>query len=174
MLLPANVVEYVNKHALRADAPLQIYMTQARSQASRAAERAYPYVQPRVERLVSAMSSAAESSPAAGALGSLLVPLAILAVSVIVMNWIRRMVVWWTKLAFRAVFWATVFALAAWVWNRGVEESVRDVVVLGGKVAGYLAVVKDIWIEEYNRYEGQQNGRFEPQRVMSKVRRSGR
>lgn len=156
MLLPADVVEYVNKHALRPDAPLQIYLSQARTQATRAAEKAYPYVQPRVERLVSAMSSAAEASPAAGQLGSVLVPLAILTCSVLVLNWIRRMVMWWTRLAFRAVLWATVIALGAWAWNRGVESSIRDVVVLGGKIAGYLAVVKDIWIEEYNRYEGQQ------------------
>lgn len=160
-LLPADLAAYVNKHALSPDAPLQIYLSQARIQASRAAERAYPYVQPGVERLASAVSSD-------GAVGSLLVPVAILAVAVIALNWIRRLVVWWTRMAVRAVFWACVVALGAWVWNRGIESCVRDVVVAGGTIAGYLAVVKDIWIQEYNRYEGQQKGAA--QKVMGKGR----
>lgn len=43
------------------------------------------------------------------------------------------------------------------MWQRGFEESARDVVLVGGKVAGYAAVVKDIWLTEYKKYEGQQN-----------------
>lgn len=148
LLLPPQVTSYIHQHALRPDAPLQIYLAQAKIQAIRAADKAYPYIQPQVERLVGAM----EGSPTAS---SVVVPLLILATAFVVLNWIRRMVMWWTRMALRAVFWATVVALAAWVWNRGVEESVRDAVVLGGKVVGYLAVVKDIWVAEYQRYEKQ-------------------
>ncbi len=38
--------------------------------------------------------------------------------------------------------------------SEGCED---NAVVLGGKVVGYLAVVRDVWVAEYNRYEGQQN-----------------
>lgn len=149
ILLPAQVTAYIHQHALRPDAPLQIYLTQAKVQASRAADKAYPYIQPQVERLVDAM----EGSPTAS---SVVVPLVILTVAVIVLNWIRRMVMWWTRMAFRLVFWATIVALGAWVWNRGIEASLRDTFVLGGKIVGYCAVVKDIWVAEYKRYEDQQ------------------
>ncbi|KAF4983494.1 hypothetical protein FZEAL_1117 [Fusarium zealandicum] len=56
----------------------------------------------------------------------------------------------------RIATWAVLFALAAWIWERGVFESARDMAVAGGKVVGYLAVIKDVWLEEYNRYEAQQ------------------
>lgn len=56
----------------------------------------------------------------------------------------------------RVAMWGILVALAAWVWERGVWESVRDVVILGGKVGGYMAVLKEVWLSEYNKYEAQQ------------------
>ncbi|KAJ3493308.1 hypothetical protein NLG97_g4812 [Lecanicillium saksenae] len=126
-----------------------VYFAAARKSVTRSAGALYPHLAPLIERLL-AWTHASE-------LGALLVPLAILAVAVIVMNWIRRMLLWWTRLAMKAVFYATIVALAAWVWQRGLQESVRDVVVVGGKLAGYAAVVKEIWWKEYRKYEDQQN-----------------
>ncbi|TQV99707.1 hypothetical protein IF1G_01922 [Cordyceps javanica] len=148
-LLPADKAALVHHHVLRADAPLQVYFAAARDSVTRGAGAAYPYVEPLVERLL-AWTHASE-------LGALLVPLAILAAAVVVMNWVRRVLLWWTRLALRAVLWATLAALAAWVWQRGLQASARDVAVLGGRVAGYAALVREIWWREYRRYEEQQN-----------------
>ncbi|KAJ4144936.1 hypothetical protein LMH87_003803 [Akanthomyces muscarius] len=148
-LLPPDKAAFVHHHVLRADAPLQVYFAAARASVTHSAGVVYPHVQPLVERLL-AWTHASE-------LGGVLVPLAILAVAVIVMNWIRRMLLWWTRLAVKAVLYATLAALGAWVWQRGLQASIRDVVVVGGKVAGYAAVVKEIWWREYRRYEDQQN-----------------
>lgn len=147
--LPPDAAAFVHQHALRADAPLQVYFNQARVSATRSTAKLYPYVQPYVEKLLEVTGG----SEAAG----LLVPLAILAVAFIVLNWIRRALLFWTRLAMRAVFWASLVALAAWVWQRGLEASARDVVYAGGKIAGYATVVKEIWLSEYKKYEGQQN-----------------
>ncbi len=148
-LLPPDAAAFVHKHALRGDAPLQVYFNQARVSATRSTSKLYPYVQPYVEKLLEITGG----SEVAG----LLVPLGIVAVALIVLNWIRRALLFWTRMAVKAVFWASVAALAAWVWQRGLEESARDVVLVGGKIAGYAAVVKDIWLTEYKKYEGQQN-----------------
>lgn len=148
-LLPPDKAALVHQHVLRADAPLQVYFGAARKSVTRSASILYPYLAPAMERLL-AWTHASE-------LGGLLVPLVILACAVIIMNWIRRVLLWWTRLALRAVLWATLAALAAWVWQRGLQASVRDVVVVGGKLAGYAAVVKEIWWKEYRKYEDQQN-----------------
>ena len=148
-LLPPDKAALVHQHVLRADAPLQVYFAQARASVTRSAGAVYPYVQPLAERLLAATG--------ASELGGVLVPLLILAAAVVVLNWIRRVLLFWTRLAMRAVFWAAAAAMLAWVWNRGLQESLRDVVVVGGKLAGYAAVVKEIWWAEYRKYEGQQN-----------------
>lgn len=90
-----------------------------------------------------------------GVVGSA-IGLLLLALAVIVLNWIRRIMLWWTRLTMRIATWAAVIALAAWVYERGVFESVKDVVVVGSKVGGYLAVLKEVWLDEYNKYEAQQ------------------
>lgn len=149
-LLPPDKAALVHHHILRADAPLQVYFGQARDSVTRSAGTIYPLVQPWIDKLL-AMTGASE-------LGAVLVPLAILAVAVIVLNWIRRVLLFWTRLAMRAVFYATLVALLAWVWNRGLQASVRDVVVIVGRVAGYASLVKQIWWAEYRKYEEQQNG----------------
>ncbi|OAA67539.1 hypothetical protein ISF_03715 [Cordyceps fumosorosea ARSEF 2679] len=63
----------------------------------------------------------------------------------------------WTHASQLAVAWAAVAALAAWAWHRGPAESARDLVAAGGRLAGYAAVVRDIWLREYRRYEEQEN-----------------
>lgn len=74
-----------------------------------------------------------------------------------IVNAVRRMIMWWTRFAFRIAWWAVVLAVGAWVWEHGVFESAQDAVVLGGKVLGYAAGVKDVWMSEYQRYEQQQH-----------------
>lgn len=73
-----------------------------------------------------------------------------------VLAWARRVVLWLTALLFRVVFWSCVAALGAVVYRRGMEQTARDVVVVGAKIAGYGAAVRDVWWKEYRRYEAQQ------------------
>lgn len=80
----------------------------------------------------------------------------VLVLVVQVLAWVRRVMLWITGLVFRALFWAAVVAGLAFVWQRGPEQTVRDVVVVVSKVAGYGAALRDVWLSEYRRYEAQE------------------
>ncbi|KAF4977903.1 hypothetical protein FDECE_18296 [Fusarium decemcellulare] len=148
-LLPPELVDSINKHVLDPRSPVQIVARGVLSQARNVLDTAAPLLEPLADKLVAAM---AENQGLVGVIASLLV----LATVVIILNWIRRLLLWWTRLTIRVVTWAFLLALATWIWERGVFESVRDMAVAGGKVVGYMAVIKDIWLEEYSRYEAQQ------------------
>ncbi|EHK16823.1 uncharacterized protein TRIVIDRAFT_65432 [Trichoderma virens Gv29-8] len=153
--LPPDVVALIETHILDPRSPIQILKRQALALARRGASTVTPLVQPVAER---GMAVLAEHQ---GAL-DLLLPLATIVATLVVLNWIRRILLWWTRLAMRAVLWAALVALAAWVYNRGVLVSARDAAVVGAKVMGYIAVLKNVWLDEYKRYEGQQaSGRWD-------------
>ncbi|KAM5355757.1 hypothetical protein ACJ41O_002403 [Fusarium nematophilum] len=160
-LLPPELVDSIHKHILHPRAPIQILARNVLAQVRHVLDTAAPLIEPLADRLLAAM---ADNQGLVGVVASLVV----LATVLIVLNWIRRLLMWWTRLAMRIAMWAIVIALAAWIWERGVFESARDMAVVGGKVAGYLAVIKDVWLEEYNRYEAQQG------MAGSRGRRSGR
>lgn len=85
----------------------------------------------------------------------LVVLLFVLAVQILA--WIRRMLLWITGLIFKLALWAAIIAGVAFMWQRGPEQTVRDFALVVGKIAGYGASLKDVWLAEYERYEGQQN-----------------
>ncbi|KAL6868653.1 hypothetical protein J3F83DRAFT_761178 [Trichoderma novae-zelandiae] len=150
-LLPPTVVSLIDAHLLSPLSPVQVLKRQLLAHAA----RLQPVVQPLVDRLLLLLSSHQATLDT-------LLPVATIVAAVVVLNWLRRLVLWWTRLVFRALFWALVAAFAAFVWNRGVVASARDAAVLGAKVAGYVAVLKDVWMDEYKRYEGQQaSGRWD-------------
>ncbi|CAM1507028.1 Fc.00g066690.m01.CDS01 [Cosmosporella sp. VM-42] len=148
-LLPADLVETIHVYFLAPSSPVQTAKRHLLVHSQRLLNAAYPVIQPLLDRLLLLMS---ENQGVVGTVISLLV----LATILVVLNWIRRLVLWWTRFTIKIATWAVVFLLAAWVWERGVWESVRDVVVIGGKVVGYMAVLKEVWVDEYNKYEAQQ------------------
>ncbi|KAH6636622.1 hypothetical protein F5144DRAFT_611337 [Chaetomium tenue] len=82
--------------------------------------------------------------------------LLLLAIAVLqILALVRRIVLFWTRVAFRLLFWAAVALVVSWAWQRGVERSVRDVAVVGGKVAGWLAGAGQAWWVEYEKAQGQ-------------------
>ncbi|KAG6016484.1 hypothetical protein E4U41_004428 [Claviceps citrina] len=145
-LLPPDLAASVRQHLLNPRAPLQTYKRAATWQLQRALASLQPHLQPVLDRI---LALAVDNQ---GVMG-VVVLLTLLTGAVVVMNWVRRLVMWWTRLAMRAVLWAGLVLALAWLWNRGVWESVRDGAVVGGKVVGYLAVLRDFWVQEYERYE---------------------
>ncbi|KAI0841014.1 hypothetical protein F5Y06DRAFT_235298 [Hypoxylon sp. FL0890] len=69
--------------------------------------------------------------------------------------WVHRTMMYVTRLAFRMLGWALVFALLAVVWRRGPEATIRDIVVFISKLAGYATLIKDIWLSEYKKFDAQ-------------------
>jgi hypothetical protein len=72
-----------------------------------------------------------------------------------IMSWLRRALMFWTRIAFRMAFYAGLAAVAASVWQRGLEASWSDAVAIGGALFKYGGWVKDIWMNEYRKYEEQ-------------------
>lgn len=72
-----------------------------------------------------------------------------------VLSWLRRALVFWTRIAFRMVFYAGLVALAASVWQRGLEASWSDAMAVGATLLKYGGWVKDVWMSEYQKYEQQ-------------------
>jgi hypothetical protein len=148
-LLPPELAESVQKHILHPRSPVQILARNVLAQAQNILDTVAPILEPIFDRV---MILLAENQGLVGVIASLVV----LATVVIILNWIRRLLMWWTRMAMRIVTWAFMFALAAWIWERGVFESARDMTVIGAKIVGYLTVIKDVWLQEYDRYEAQQ------------------
>ncbi|KAL2182754.1 hypothetical protein L209DRAFT_759987 [Thermothelomyces heterothallicus CBS 203.75] len=64
---------------------------------------------------------------------------------------VRRVMLFWTRLAFRMLFWSAAALLASAVWQRGVERSARDAVVAASRLAGWLAGAADLFWHEYEK-----------------------
>lgn len=148
-LLPAELADSISTHVLHPDSPVQILKRRATVEAERVLRALYPLVQPLIDR---AVALAAESEGLVGAV----VAITLVTTVVMVLIWIQRLAMWLTRLAMRLTFWAILLVIVAAVWQRGPLESARDAAVVLGKVAGYLAALKNIWLEEYDRYESQQ------------------
>lgn len=145
-LLPPEAVDFIHKNALHPSSPPQVLRQHVVLGATRLFDALYPYVAPAVDATLAYL----HESPELVSFGILL---ALLAATVVVLNWVRRVVAFWTALVLRVAFWAAVVAVLAAVVQRGVFETARDAVVVGGKVVGFAAAVKDVWISEYKRYE---------------------
>lgn len=150
-LLPPEMVEYINTYILHPSSPVQVFLRKASLSIQYAVGAVLPVISPLIDRLLDAMS---ENQGATG----LIVALAVITAVVVVMNWLRRLVVWWTRQLARVAFWAVVALVVAAVWERGLTRSARDVVVFASKFVGYLAALKDVWVDEYNHYESQRVG----------------
>ncbi|KAF5023305.1 hypothetical protein F66182_4613 [Fusarium sp. NRRL 66182] len=148
-LLPPELAESIQKHILHPGSPVQVIVQNVLVQAQNLVDTAAPLLEPLFDRIMIAL---AENQGLVGVVASL----AVLATVLVVLNWIRRLLMWWTRLAMRVAMWAVLFAIGAWIWERGVFDSARDMAVVGGKIVGYLAVIKDVWLQEYDRYEAQQ------------------
>ncbi|EFY90823.1 hypothetical protein MAC_03186 [Metarhizium acridum CQMa 102] len=148
-LLPPDLALSVRTHLLNPRAPFQIYKQAAAAQVQTWLASLAPVVRPLADKV---LAVAVENQGVTG----LVALLCVVTATVVVMNWIRRLVLWWTRLVVRVVFWSAAVVLLAWVWNRGVMESARDAAVLGGRVVGYLAVLRDFWWQEYERYEARE------------------
>ncbi|KFH48092.1 hypothetical protein ACRE_010520 [Hapsidospora chrysogenum ATCC 11550] len=148
-LLPPEMVDYLYTHVLHPSSPVQSFLRSASLWIQHAVSAAIPIVGPLLDRLLDAMS---EHQGATG----LVVALAVVTAVVVIMNWVRRLVMWWTRLVARLTFWTVVVLVVAAVWQRGLMITARDLVVFASKILGYLAALRDVWVDEYNHYESQQ------------------
>ncbi|KAM0330035.1 hypothetical protein ACHAQA_004206 [Verticillium albo-atrum] len=145
-LLSPETLDFLHSAALHPHSPVQIFKRHTAIKLQQALNIAYVFLAPFIDQALALLTA----SPG---LVSLAAFIALLAAAWIVLGWIRRIMLFATRMVFRAVFWGAIVALASVVVRNGVFETIKEGVVLGGKVVGFLAVAKDVWVGEMRRYE---------------------
>ncbi|KAI2790064.1 hypothetical protein POX_d05568 [Penicillium oxalicum] len=80
----------------------------------------------------------------------------LLVVSLVILDYIRRLVIWWVmwwvRFLVRLVFWGSVVFVGFYVYNFGLEQTVQDAGRLGGFAMGFA---EQVWL----MVEGANGGR---------------
>jgi Nuclear pore assembly and biogenesis len=148
-ILPEEYAAPIHNHIFHPHSPVQVFWRNAVLATQRAADIAYPLVRPAVD----AASDYMAANP--GLMSTAILLLAVVAL-LFVMRWVQRMVMFWVRLGTQVLFWAAAVVFIALVWQNGIYDTTRSLMVFGSKALGYLASVRDIWLREYHRYEAQQ------------------
>lgn len=151
-ILPEQTVQMLHEHVLRPDSPVTMLTSRLASLATQLVGTVIALLSP---ILLPALDKAMASLQGSPDVVILIMAVVALAIFLQVVFFIQRAMMWATRLAFRLAGWALVFALIAAVWRRGPEAAARDAVALVARLAGYVAVVRDIWWSEYQRYDAQ-------------------
>ena len=132
----------VQAHTLYTD--LDPYLSPIRrtlsSSISASSGRAIPLIRPYAARA----AAFAQDSPA---IVSAILLVTVLYVAVQVLNAFRRMVVWWTKVIMKLLFWGAVGLVGSLIYQRGLEQCVQDAMHWGAELS-------EVWWREYRKWEG--------------------
>ncbi|KUI52445.1 hypothetical protein VP1G_09890 [Cytospora mali] len=145
-----QTLSVLNQHVLSPSSPLQTLRRQFIDLLSTVFSIMTPVIQPLLDRLNTALTNSPD-------VVVLIFVVVLLFIALQILAWMRRMVAWVTGLMFKLIFWACMMGVVAVVVQRGPEQTVRDLVVVVSKIAGYGAALKDVWVSEYRRYEAQQS-----------------
>lgn len=140
--LPPPLVSFLRAHLLDPSSPSQHLLQRFTPVLTQLTS----LLTPLLDRLAAALAASPDLVVLAFFLGVVVFVFQVLA-------YLRRLMMWWTRMAMRLVFWSAVVAGGAVVWRRGVEASLADAVYWGGKVAGFAEGVKGVFWAEYQRYE---------------------
>ncbi|KAI1436114.1 hypothetical protein GGR50DRAFT_256428 [Xylaria sp. CBS 124048] len=147
-VLPDQTLQLLQDHVFHPSSTFRTVSGQALLVMQRAALMLQPVVSPLADRVVRAL----QDSPDIVIFGCLL---AGFFAAFQVLIWIQRTISFFTRLAFRAVLWTLIGLALMAAWQRGPEAVAADVISVVGRLAGYAAVVKDIWLNEYQKYDAQ-------------------
>ncbi|KAI0161712.1 hypothetical protein GGR52DRAFT_136934 [Hypoxylon sp. FL1284] len=147
-LLPEQTLEQLQFQLQNPQSAAQALLRQATLLFRRATTLFYPLLAPLAARALQAARDSPDAVVLVAALAAFVFVLRVIAL-------LHRAVLMATRLAFRLLGWALVAALVAAVWRRGPDAALRDLVVVLGKLAGYAAVVRDIWWSEYQKFDAQ-------------------
>ncbi|RAL11418.1 Apq12 family protein [Aspergillus homomorphus CBS 101889] len=86
----------------------------------------------------SSAAGAGGSSPAMPDLVSVVLLVAILFISLKVLDYARRVVMFWVGLLWALIWWGTIVGLVLWVYLHGVERAAQDAGWLFGIARGFL------------------------------------
>ncbi|KAK0612999.1 hypothetical protein B0T17DRAFT_602597 [Bombardia bombarda] len=152
-LLPPPAQAFITTHILSPSSPVQMVKRQALAATEAAWSVTKPLlVTPVINGATRAMYASPDIAVAVFLLGVMLA-------MVWVLNLVRRAMVSLTRLVLRLAFYSGLAALGAVMWQRGFETSMQDALVVGGKLFGWAAALKEVFVSEYRRYASLENAR---------------
>lgn len=104
---------------------------------------AYPLLLPYLNKAL----VLAQDSPGIITVGVILL---FLLIALQILNFVRRVMMFWVRLISRVVFYSVIVMVTAAVWQRGLGRTADDVMAWGGDLS-------EVWWREYRRWEGYQN-----------------
>ncbi|KAK0633459.1 hypothetical protein B0T14DRAFT_415131 [Immersiella caudata] len=147
-LLPDPILTFFNAYILSPASPIQALLRQLQPLLS----HMLTLLAPLFDRLTAALASSPDAVV-------LIFFLAVVVFVVQLLAYLQRIMLFWTRLAFRMLFWAGVFALGAMVWQRGLEQSARDAAVVGRGLVSFGTMCREVFLKEYRRYDDLEKAR---------------
>jgi hypothetical protein len=90
---------------------------------------------------------------------SILALLAVLFISLKILDMMYRAVMFWVNMVIRLAFWGSILVLGLWVWNRGPEGFIEDITGLA-----------EHWMGEYEKYSSEVKGFREAEKGQIKMK----
>ncbi|KAI1352314.1 hypothetical protein F5Y01DRAFT_280516 [Xylaria sp. FL0043] len=147
-ILPEQTLQLLHDHVLHPSSTLRTISTQILLTTRQAALILQPLLAPLLDRGIRLVND----SPDFVFIGLVLT---LLFMAFQVLLWVQRTISFFTRLAFRAVLWMVIGLVLMAIWNRGPEAFIADLVLVARRLVVYAAMVKDIWISEYQKYDAQ-------------------
>ncbi|KAG9238720.1 hypothetical protein BJ875DRAFT_437174 [Amylocarpus encephaloides] len=118
-----------------------------------------PPISPILSPLANKVVLLAQDSPAIVSVAFLLV---LLLVAIRILNFLRRVMMFWIRLTMRIAFWGAFGVLLGVVYQRGLGRTAEDLMVWGEEL-------RVLWWKEYRRWEGYQNKLQQQQEMSGKM-----
>ncbi|KAI1108966.1 hypothetical protein F5Y14DRAFT_55288 [Nemania sp. NC0429] len=147
-ILPEQTLQLLHDHVLHPTSTLRT----ASSHLLLALQRSALLLQPLVSPLADRGARALQESPDIVFFGFLL---ALVFVAFQLLLWVQRTISFFARLALRALLWAALGLAVMALVRRGPEAVVADAVFLVRRSLAYAAMVREIWLSEYRKYDAQ-------------------
>ncbi|KAI1325768.1 hypothetical protein F5Y16DRAFT_377138 [Xylariaceae sp. FL0255] len=154
-LLPEQTVQLLHDHVIHPSSTLRTLSSYFLLSMAQVISTLKPIIAPIAAPLADRALRALQDSPD---LAVLIFVLACLGFAFYLMILVQRTIKYMTRLAFTALFYMLVGLVVMAIYQRGLEATIKDLVVVVSKMFGYAAVVKDIWLSEYQKYDAQTRG----------------
>ncbi|KAK4199579.1 hypothetical protein QBC40DRAFT_80440 [Triangularia verruculosa] len=151
-VLPPSAIKFLETHLLDPSSPFNTALSKSYSLLSDfITYQLWPVLEPSMDTAAKCLHDSPQIVSVAILLGAIFV-------IVQIMSFVNRVIRFWTMMAIRLVFWSAIGLLVSMAWQRGLEQSVRDVIVMGSTVYGWVEGVVGVWVREYEAHQRASQG----------------
>jgi len=147
--IPPGFLLFINTHILDPSSPFQAFVRHVTVFVSAAIARVTPLIGPAIDYLTHLIGENPN-------IVSAVIIIVLAYITLEILAFVRRVMLFWTRLALRLVFWGWIALLISFVWQRGVEKTVTDVSQWAGYTYGMVSKAVEIWVREYQVAREQQ------------------